>query len=116
MGPNRLPTIVYPIPYKTNKLFGSLAIVLPSFGINAIYKLWSCFIINVNGFFIVQDKIIVLIGIWSLTWENSATTRVEWDALGQVIGKARERLPYPKGANKEYVATEYREVLGSNYL
>jgi hypothetical protein len=39
MGPNRLPTIVYPIPYKTNKLFGSLAIVLPSFGINAIYKL-----------------------------------------------------------------------------
>jgi hypothetical protein len=25
---------------------------------------------------------------------NSATTRVEWDALGQVIRKVRERLPY----------------------
>jgi hypothetical protein len=24
---------------------------------------------------------------------NSATTRAEWDALGQVIRKARERLP-----------------------
>jgi hypothetical protein len=22
---------------------------------------------------------------------------VEWDALGQVIKKAREKLPYPKG-------------------
>jgi hypothetical protein len=31
---------------------------------------------------------------------------VEWDALGQVIRKARERLPYPKGASGE--------VLGSN--
>jgi hypothetical protein len=29
--------------------------------------------------------------------ENSATTRVEWDALGQVIRKGRERLPYMKG-------------------
>ena len=33
--------------------------------------------------------------------ENSATTRVEWDVLGQVIRKARERLPYPKGASGE---------------
>jgi hypothetical protein len=46
---------------------------------------------------IVHDKIIVLIRTWILTWHNSATTRVEWDALGQVIKKARERLPYPKG-------------------
>jgi hypothetical protein len=29
------------------------------------------------------------------------TTRVEWDALGQVIRKGRERLPYPKGASGE---------------
>jgi hypothetical protein len=50
---------------------------------------------------IVHDKIIVLIGTRSLTWENSATTRVEWDALGQVIRKSRERLPYPKGASGE---------------
>jgi hypothetical protein len=51
-----------------------------------------------------------------LTWDNSATTRVEWDALGQVIRKARERLPYTKGASGECIAGEYREVLGLNYL
>jgi hypothetical protein len=47
---------------------------------------------------IVQDKIIVLIGTWSLTWDNSATTRVVWDALGWLIMKASGGLPYPKGA------------------
>jgi hypothetical protein len=40
-------------------------------------------------------------GTWRTTQENSATTRVEWDALGQVIRKAREGLPYPKGASGE---------------
>jgi hypothetical protein len=29
---------------------------------------------------------------------NSATIRVEWDALGQVIRKGRERISYPKRA------------------
>jgi hypothetical protein len=43
----------------------------------------------------------MLFGAWRTTKENSATTRVEWDALGQVIRKARERLPYPKGASGE---------------
>jgi hypothetical protein len=43
----------------------------------------------------------MLIGIWIDHRENSATTRVEWDALGQVIMKGRERLPYPKGASGE---------------
>jgi hypothetical protein len=47
--------------------------------------------------FIIHDKIIVLTGTWRTTRENSATRRVEWDTLGQVIRKARERLPYPKG-------------------
>jgi hypothetical protein len=41
---------------------------------------------------------------------------IEWDALGQVIKKARERLPYPKGASGECITTECREVLGSNCL
>jgi hypothetical protein len=41
---------------------------------------------------------------------------VEWNDLGQVIRKARERLPYSKGARGECVATEYREVLGSDCL
>jgi hypothetical protein len=29
------------------------------------------------------------------------TTRVEWDALGQVIRKVGERLPYLKGTSGE---------------
>jgi hypothetical protein len=65
---------------------------------------------------IVHDKIILLIGTWRTTWENSATTRVEWDALGQVTRKARERLPYPEGASGEASLLEYREVLGLNCL
>jgi predicted ferric reductase len=32
--------------------------------------------------FTVHDKIIMLIGTWRATRENSATTRVVWDALG----------------------------------
>jgi hypothetical protein len=35
-----------------------------------------CFLI------IVHDKIIMLIGTWRTIRENSATTRVVWDALG----------------------------------
>jgi hypothetical protein len=58
----------------------------------------------------------VLIKTWRTTQENNATTRVEWDTLGQVIRKARERLHYPKGASEECVAAEYREVLRSDYL
>jgi hypothetical protein len=37
----------------------------------------------------------------ALTRDNSATTRVEWNALGQLIRKPSERLPYPKGASRE---------------
>jgi hypothetical protein len=36
----------------------------------------------------VHDKIMVLTGTWSLTWDNRATTRVEWDTLGWLIRKA----------------------------
>jgi hypothetical protein len=36
----------------------------------------------------VHGKIMVLTGTWSLTWDNSATTRVEWDTLGLLIMKA----------------------------
>jgi hypothetical protein len=50
---------------------------------------------------IVHDNIIMSIRTWRTTRENSATTRVEWDTLGQVIRKARERLHYPKGASGE---------------
>jgi hypothetical protein len=40
----------------------------------------TLFIINL--LFTVHDKIIMLMGTWRTTRENSATTRVEWDALG----------------------------------
>jgi NADH:ubiquinone oxidoreductase subunit 3 (subunit A) len=36
----------------------------------------------VSLLFIVLDKIIMLMGTWRTTRENSATTRVLWDALG----------------------------------
>jgi hypothetical protein len=36
----------------------------------------------INLLFIVHDKIILLIGTRRTTRENSATTRVVWDALG----------------------------------
>jgi hypothetical protein len=38
--------------------------------------------------FTVHDKIIMLIGTWRTTRENSAATRVVWDALGWLIRKA----------------------------
>jgi hypothetical protein len=40
------------------------------------YTFYYLFIINVH------DKIIMLMGTWRTTEENSATTRVLWDALG----------------------------------
>jgi predicted ferric reductase len=36
----------------------------------------------ISLFFIVHDKIIMLIGTWRTTRENSANTRVVWDAIG----------------------------------
>jgi hypothetical protein len=36
----------------------------------------------------VHDKIMVLTGTWIFTWDNSAITRVEWDALSWLIRKA----------------------------
>jgi hypothetical protein len=74
-----------------------------------MFQLCCCLII-------VHDKNILLIGTWTTTRENSATTRVESYALGQVITKVRERLPYPEGASREASLLEYREVLGSNCL
>jgi hypothetical protein len=55
-------------------------------------------------------------GTWRTTRENFATTRVEWDAVGQVIRKGRERLPYPEGASGEASLLEYREVLRSKCI
>jgi hypothetical protein len=43
----------------------------------------------------------LLIGTWRTTLENSDTTRVEWDAVGQLIRKVSERLSYVKGESGE---------------
>jgi hypothetical protein len=48
----------------------------------------------------------------SLTRDDSATTRVEWDALGWLIWKASGRLPYPKGATTVWGATGRGRILG----
>jgi hypothetical protein len=106
------PSIVYPPTCKQmNYWVDLLLLYLVFWEINVL--LWSCsnyFVVLI----IVHDKIIMLIGTWRTTQKSSATTRVEWDALGQVIRKARERLPYPKGASGEAPLLEYREVLRSN--
>ena len=38
----------------------------------------------------------VLIRTWSLTWDNNATTRVEWDTLGLLISKASVSYSFPE--------------------
>jgi hypothetical protein len=61
--------------------------------------------------FTVYDKIIMLMGTWRTTRENSATTRVVWDALGWLTRKASGGLPYPIGA-RAVGGGQCREVLG----
>jgi hypothetical protein len=114
MGPNRFPYICLPHPLQINELLGRLAIALPGFGINVTFELWSCSN-YVVVLIIVHDKIIVFIGTWSLTWDNRATTRMEWDTIGWLIRKASGRPPYPKGA-RAVEQLRYREVLGSIML
>jgi hypothetical protein len=98
--PIGFPIIVYPTPSKQMNFWVVLLLLYLVLGLMLHSDLWSCSNYAVV-LIIVHDKIIVLIGTWSLTWYNSATTRVEWDALGQVIRKARERLPYLKWASGE---------------
>jgi hypothetical protein len=108
------PSVVYPHTFQTNELLGRLAIALPGFGINVTSELWSCsnFVVVL---IIVHDKIIMLIGTWRTTRENSATSRVVWDALGWLIRKASGGLHYPKGA-RVVEELRYREVIGSIML
>jgi hypothetical protein len=103
------PRFVYP-SLQTNELLGRLAIALPGFGINVTFELWSCSNFDVV-LIIVHDKIFVLIGTRSLTWDNSATKRVVWDALSELNRKASGGLPYPKGA-RAIEELQYREILG----
>jgi hypothetical protein len=98
--PIGFPSFVYPTPWRQMNCWVDLLLLYLVLGIKVTSELWPCsnFVVVL---IIVHDKIIVLIGTWSLTWDDSATIGVEWDALGHVIRKARERLPYPKGASWE---------------
>jgi hypothetical protein len=89
------PRLVYPTPCLPLNVLCSFAIALPGFGINITLWSCSCYIVVL---IIVHDKIIVLIGTWSLTWDIRVTTMVEWDTLSWLIRKASGGLPYPKGA------------------
>ena len=64
MGPKGFPRFVYPTPCLPLNFWVVFAIALPDFGINV--TLWSCSSYAVV-LIIVHDKIIVLIGTWSLT-------------------------------------------------
>jgi hypothetical protein len=54
----------------------------------------------------------VLIGTWRTSRENSATRRVEWDTLCQIISKDWERLPYLKAASGEASLRSIGRFLG----
>jgi hypothetical protein len=65
------------------------------------YYIWIMIMFHYYcGLIIVHDKTIVLIGTWRLTWDNNATTRVKWDALGWLIRKASGGLSYSKGQGR----------------
>jgi hypothetical protein len=66
--------------HSPSELLCRLAIPLPGFGINIISEFMIMFHYYC-GLIIVHDKTNVLIGTWSLTWDNSVTTRVERDTL-----------------------------------
>jgi hypothetical protein len=92
------PSFVYPSPCRQMNYWVDLLLLYLVLGLNVTFELWSYSNFAID-LIIVHDKIIVLIGTWRTTRKNSATTRVEWDALGQVIRKAREGLPYLKGVS-----------------
>jgi hypothetical protein len=74
------PSLVYFTPCLPLNFWVVSAIALCGFRCYDTYDSWSCFII-VTRLFIIHDKIMVLIGTWNLTWDNSATTWVEWTPL-----------------------------------
>jgi hypothetical protein len=53
-------------PLHINELLGRLAFALTGFGINVTFELWPCSN-YVVVLIIVDDKITMLIGTWSLT-------------------------------------------------
>jgi hypothetical protein len=83
-------------PWPLNFLGSTCYCFMWFFGYGDTHYSWSYFYYQL--LFTVHDKIILLIGTWRTTRENSATTRVVWDTIGWLIRKASGWLPYPKGA------------------
>jgi hypothetical protein len=91
------PSLSIFIPCLPLNFWVVLASAICGFGYgDTLYYSWLYFCYQL--LFMVHVKIIMLIGTWRTTRENSATIRVVWDALGWLIRKASGRLPYPKGA------------------
>ena len=90
------PSFVYPTPCKQMNYWVDLILLYLFLGLMLYWIMimshYYCWFIIIHG------KIIVLIGTWRTTQENSATTRVVWDALRWLIRKGIGGLPYPKGA------------------
>jgi hypothetical protein len=90
------PSFFYPTPCKQMNYWVDLLLLYLVFGL-MLY--WIMIMFHYYYWFIiVHGKIIVLIGIWRTTRENSATTRVLWDTVGWLTRKASGGLPYPKGS------------------
>ena len=70
----------------TTKFLGSTCYCLCGFGYKDIHHLLLYFLLSV--YITIHDKIIMLMGTWRTTRENSATTRVVWDVLGRLTRKA----------------------------
>jgi hypothetical protein len=96
---------------QTDELLGSFAIAQPGFGKIILYYVHVPILLML---IIVHDKIIMLIGTWRTTQENSAITRVEWDTLGRLIRKASGVTLPERGKGGRGAA--YRKVLGSIML
>jgi hypothetical protein len=94
------PSFVYPTPCKQmNYLVDLLLLYL----ILRLYYIWIRIMFHYYcGLIFVHDKTIVLIGTWSLTWDNRATIRVEWDALGWLIMDFWTRDSYIALLTKSY--------------
>jgi hypothetical protein len=102
--------IVYPTPYKQMNYWVDLLLLYLVLGLMLYWIMimfqfccwfnccsWQDYYVNWN----MENHL-----------ENSATTRVVWDALGWLIRKSSGRLPYPKGA-RAVEELRYREVLRS---
>jgi hypothetical protein len=85
------------IPCFTTEFLGSTCYCFMWFWVWRYTLLLFTLLLSVY-YLLFMIKIIMLIGTWRTTRENSVTTRVVWDALGWLTRKASGGLPYPIGA------------------